>query len=360
MTRVYNFSAGPAILPEPVLARARDELLDWHGSGTSVMEMSHRGREFISIADKAEADLRALLGIPDDYAVLFLQGGALAQNAFVPLNLLGDRTVADYIDTGLWSGKSIAEARKYCSVNVAASSGDRKHTYVPAQSAWRLSTDAAYVHVCTNETIGGVEYHWVPDAGEVPVVADMSSHLLSRPLDVRRYGLIYAGAQKNIGPAGLTLVIVRRDLLGRARKDTPAVFDYAVQAEADSMYNTPATFGIYLAGLVFEWLTAGGGLAAIETRNIAKAELLYAEIDRSGFYRNPVAVTDRSRMNVPFFLPDERLDAEFLAGAAERGLVALKGHRAVGGMRASIYNAMPMAGVEALAVWMREFERRHG
>jgi phosphoserine aminotransferase len=324
------------------------------------MEMSHRGREFISIADKAEADLRALLGIPDEYAVLFLQGGALAQNAFVPLNLLGDRTVADYIDTGLWSGKSIAEARKYCSVNVAASSADRKHTYVPAQSAWRLSTDAAYVHVCTNETIGGVEYHWVPDAGEVPVVADMSSHLLSRPLDVRRYGLIYAGAQKNIGPAGLTLVIVRRDLLGRARKDTPAVFDYAVQAEADSMYNTPATFGIYLAGLVFEWLAAGGGLAAIETRNIAKAELLYAEIDRSGFYRNPVATADRSRMNVPFFLPDERLDAEFLAGAAERGLVALKGHRAVGGMRASIYNAMPMAGVEALAVWMREFERRHG
>ncbi len=360
MSRVHNFSAGPAALPEPVLARARDELLDWHGSGMSVMEMSHRGREFTSIAAKAEADLRALLAVPDDYAVLFLQGGALAQNAFVPLNLLGDRRVADYVDTGLWSGKSIAEARKYCTVNIAASGADRQYRHVPDRADWRLSPDAAYVHLCTNETIGGVEYHWVPDTGAVPLVADMSSHILSRPIDVRRYGLIYAGAQKNIGPAGLTLVIVRRDLLGHARPDTPAVFDYTVQAKAGSMYNTPATFGIYLAGLVFEWLTAEGGLAAIEARNVAKAALLYAEVDRSGFYRNPVAVADRSRMNVPFFLPDDRLDEPFLRGAAERGLVQLKGHRVVGGMRASIYNAMPIAGVEALTAWMRDFEARNG
>jgi phosphoserine aminotransferase len=322
--------------------------------------MSHRGREFTSIAAKAEADLRALLAVPDDYAVLFLQGGALAQNAFVPLNLLGDRRVADYVDTGLWSGKSIAEARKYCTVNIAASGADRQYRHVPDRADWRLSPDAAYVHLCTNETIGGVEYHWVPDTGAVPLVADMSSHILSRPIDVRRYGLIYAGAQKNIGPAGLTLVIVRQDLLGHARPDTPAVFDYTVQAKAGSMYNTPATFGIYLAGLVFEWLTAEGGLAAIEARNVAKAALLYGEIDRSGFYRNPVAAADRSRMNVPFFLPDDRLDEPFLRGAAERGLVQLKGHRVVGGMRASIYNAMPIAGVEALTAWMRDFEARHG
>jgi phosphoserine aminotransferase len=360
MSRVHNFSAGPAALPESVLARARDELLDWHGCGMSVMEMSHRGREFTSIAAKAEADLRALLAVPDDYAVLFLQGGALAQNAFVPLNLLGDRRVADYVDTGLWSGKSIAEARKYCTVNIAASGADRQYRHVPDRADWRLSPDAAYVHLCTNETIGGVEYHWVPDTGAVPLVADMSSHILSRPIDVRRYGLIYAGAQKNIGPAGLTLVIVRQDLLGHARPDTPAVFDYTVQAKAGSMYNTPATFGIYLAGLVFEWLTAEGGLAAIEARNVAKAALLYGEIDRSGFYRNPVAAADRSRMNVPFFLADDRLDEPFLRGAAERGLVQLKGHRVVGGMRASIYNAMPIAGVEALTAWMRDFEARHG
>jgi phosphoserine aminotransferase len=360
MSRVHNFSAGPAALPESVLARARDELLDWHGCGMSVMEMSHRGREFTSIAAKAEADLRALLAVPDDYAVLFLQGGALAQNAFVPLNLLGDRRVADYVDTGLWSGKSIAEARKYCTVNIAASGADRQYRHVPDRADWRLSPDAAYVHLCTNETIGGVEYHWVPDTGAVPLVADMSSHILSRPIDVRRYGLIYAGAQKNIGPAGLTLVIVRQDLLGHARPDTPAVFDYTVQAKAGSMYNTPATFGIYLAGLVFEWLTAEGGLAAIEARNVAKAALLYGEIDRSDFYRNPVAAADRSRMNVPFFLPDDRLDEPFLRGAAERGLVQLKGHRVVGGMRASIYNAMPIAGVEALTAWMRDFEARHG
>lgn len=360
MSRVYNFSAGPAALPQPVLARARDELLDWHGVGMSVMEMSHRSAEFIGIAEKAEADLRALLAIPANYRVLFLQGGALAQNAFVPLNLLGARKTADYVDTGLWSGKSIAEARKYCDVHVAASAADARYTYVPPQSAWQLSADPAYVHICTNETIGGVEYHWTPDCGDVPVVADMSSHILSRAVDVARFGLIYAGAQKNIGPAGLTVVIVREDLLGRARSDTPSVFDYAVQAGADSMYNTPATFGIYLAGLVFEWLAAQGGVAAIERVNVAKARLLYEEIDRTGFYRNPVRTADRSRMNVPFFLPDAALDADFLKGAKACGLVQLKGHRAVGGMRASIYNAMPLAGVEALVAYMREFEAAHG
>jgi len=358
--RVWNFSAGPAAMPEPVLQRAQAELLDWHGRGMSVMEMSHRGADFVSVATKTEADLRELLGIPADYRVLFMQGGALAQNAIVPLNLLPPDGVADYIDTGHWSLKSIAEVRKYGRVNVAASSADARYTCVPDRPAWRLSGDASYVHLTTNETIGGVEYPWIPDTGTVPLVADASSHLLSRPLDVARFGVIYAGAQKNIGPAGLTLVIVREDLTGRARRECPSVFDYAVQAKAGSMFNTPSTFGIYLAGLTFQWLLAQGGLAAIERVNIAKAEALYAEIDRTGFYRNPVRQSDRSRMNVPFFLRDERLDAPFLEGAAARGLVQLKGHRAVGGMRASIYNAMPLAGVLALTQWLREFEREHG
>jgi phosphoserine aminotransferase len=358
--RVFNFSPGPAALPEPVLQRAQAELLDWHGSGMSVMEMSHRGRDFISIAAKAETDLRALLGIPERYEVLFLQGGAQGQNAAVPLNLLPVGGTADYVDTGHWALKSIAEARRYGSVNVAASAQDRKYTYIPRQDAWRLTRDAAYVHVTTNETIGGVEYHWTPDTGDVPLVADMSSHILSRPLAVSRFGVIYAGAQKNIGPAGLTLVIVRDDLLDRARPECPSIFDYGAQAKADSMLNTPATFGIYLAGLTFEWLIAQGGLAAMERVNIAKAERLYAEIDRSGFYRNPVAREDRSRMNVPFFLPDTRLDAPFLEGAKARGLVQLKGHRAQGGMRASIYNAMPLAGVDALCAYLDEFRRTHG
>ncbi|MGE5088916.1 MAG: 3-phosphoserine/phosphohydroxythreonine transaminase [Candidatus Levyibacteriota bacterium] len=358
--RVWNFSAGPAAMPEPVLQRAQAELLDWQGRGMSVMEMSHRGADFTSIAHKAEADLRALLAIPANYKVLFLQGGALAQNAIVPLNLLAPGGVADYVDTGHWAQKSIAEARKYGEVSVVASSADAQYTYVPPQSAWRRSPAASYVHVTTNETIGGVEWFRVPDTGDTPLVADASSHLLSRPLDVSRFGVIYAGAQKNIGPAGLTLVIVREDLIGRARRECPSVFDYAVQAGAESMYNTPATFGIYLAGLTFEWLIAQGGLPAIERANIAKADALYAEIDRSGFYRNPVRKSDRSRMNVPFFLPDDRLNDAFLAGAKSRGLVQLKGHRVVGGMRASIYNAMPLAGVEALVEWMREFERQHG
>ncbi|MEO5700722.1 MAG: 3-phosphoserine/phosphohydroxythreonine transaminase [Casimicrobiaceae bacterium] len=360
MGRVFNFSAGPAALPEPVLVRARDELLDWHGSGMSVMEMSHRGKEFVGIAARAEAGLRRILGVPDDYSVLFLQGGALAQNAFVPLNLLGAHHTADYVETGSWSEKSIEEARKYCTVHIAASSRDQGFTCVPAQSEWQLSADPAYVHICTNETIGGVEYHWTPDTGAVPLVADMSSHILSRPVDVRRFGLIYAGAQKNIGPAGLTVVIVRKNLLDRARPDTPAVFAYGVQARAESMFNTPPTYAVYLAGLVFDWLEEQGGLTAMEAINIRKATLLYDEIDQGGFYRNTVRKQDRSRMNVTFALPDAALDAEFLAGATARGLEQLKGHRSVGGMRASIYNAMPLAGVEALAVWMREFAASHG
>ena len=358
--RVYNFSAGPAAMPEPVLQRAQAELLDYRGSGMSVLEMSHRGSVFTAILAKAEADLRTLLGIGDGYRVLFLQGGALGQNAAVPLNLLPPDGVADYVDTGHWAQKSIAEARKYGRVNVAASSADQNYTYVPPASSWQRSRDASYVHVTTNETIGGVEYFDIPDVGDTPLVADASSHILSRPLDVARFGVIYAGAQKNIGPAGLTVVIVRNDLTGRARRECPSVFDYAVQAKSDSMFNTPATFAIYLAGLTFEWLAAQGGLAAIERANVAKAETLYAEIDRSGFYRNPVRKSDRSRMSVPFFLRDESLNDAFLDGAKQRGLTQLKGHRAVGGMRASLYNAMPLAGVHALVEWMREFERTHG
>src|SRR6266536_3260357 len=358
--RVFNFSAGPAVLPEEVLRKAAAEMLDWHGSGMSVMEMSHRGKEFISIADRAEADLRALLAIPDNYKVLFLQGGAIGENAIVPMNLLGDRSVADYVNTGEWSKKSIKEAKKYCTVNVAASAEDRNFTYVPARTTWKLTKDAAYVHVCTNETIGGVEYQWVPETGVVPLVADMSSHLLSRAIEVAKYGVIYGGAQKNIGPAGLTLVIVRDDLLDRALPITPSAFNWKEQAAADSMLNTPATYAIYIAGLVFEWLQGEGGLAAIERRNMAKAKLIYDYLDRSQFYRNPVRKQDRSRMNVPFKLHDESLDEAFLKGAKERGMLQLKGHRSVGGMRASIYNAMPIEGVRTLIEYMQDFERRHG
>jgi len=360
MNRVINFSAGPAALPVEVLKRAAEEMLDWHGSGMSVMEMSHRGKEFISIAEKAEADLRELMDIPASYKVLFLQGGAIAQNAIVPMNLLRGKSSADYVNTGEWSKKSIKEAKKYCSVNVAASAEDKSFTYVPPRESWKLSKDAAYVHICANETIGGVEYHWVPDTGEVPLVADMSSNILSRPIDVSKFGLIYAGAQKNIGPAGLTLVIVREDLLGQALAVTPSVFDYKQQAENDSMLNTPSTYGIYIAGLVFEWLKAKGGLAAIEQHNIAKAKVLYDYLDQSGFYASPVAKQDRSRMNIPFKLPSEALDEEFLKGAKARSMVQLKGHRSVGGMRASIYNAMSIEGVQALVDYMGEFEARKG
>jgi phosphoserine aminotransferase len=358
--RVFNFSAGPAVLPESVLQQAAAEMLDWHGSGMSVMEMSHRGKEFIAIAAKAEADLRTLLAIPANYKVLFLQGGAIGENAIVPMNLLGGHSSIDFVNTGEWSKKSIKEAKKYAKVNIAASAEDRNFTYVPPQSAWKLDPNAAYVHCCTNETIGGVEYQWTPDTGAVPLVADMSSHILSRPVDVARYGVIYGGAQKNIGPAGLTIVIVRDDLLDRALPITPSAFHWKEQSEADSMLNTPPTYAIYVAGLVFEWLLKKGGLAAVERENLAKAKILYDYLDASPFYTNPVDRQDRSRMNVPFRLPDEALDEAFLKGAKERGMVQLKGHRSVGGMRASIYNAMPVEGVQALVAYMQDFARTRG
>jgi phosphoserine aminotransferase len=360
VTRVFNFSAGPAVLPQEVLEQTRDEMLDWHGSGMSVMEMSHRGKEFMSIVEAAEADLRELLAIPANYKVLFLQGGATFQFSMVPQNLLAGKKVADYIYTGQWSKKAIAEAGKFCMVNVAASSEDRNFTYVPKRETWRLDPASAYVHITTNETIGGVEYHWVPDVGDVPLVADMSSHILSRPIDVSRYGVIYAGAQKNIGPAGLTIVIVRDDLIGLAATGTAAMADYKTFADNDSMYNTPPTYAIYVAGLVFQWLKRLGGLAAMEETNIAKAQLLYDFLDSTGFYDCPVSVEDRSRMNVPFRISDDSLDAQFLEQAKGQGLVQLKGHRSVGGMRASIYNAMPVQGVQKLVDFMSEFERSHG
>jgi phosphoserine aminotransferase len=360
MTRVFNFSAGPAALPEPVLRQAADEMLDWRGSGMSVMEMSHRGKEFISIAAEAEALLRRLLAVPANYKLLFMQGGAIAENAIVPMNLLRGKASADYVDTGEWSKKSIKEAKKYAKVNVAASAADTGYTAIPARESWKLDPDAAYVHICSNETIGGVEYHFTPDVGSVPLVADMSSDILSRPVDVSRYGLIYAGAQKNIGPAGLTIVIVRDDLIGRALPVTPSAFDYKTVADNESMYNTPPTYAIYIAGLVFKWIEAQGGLAAMAERNRAKAALLYDYLATTGFYRSPVAPDCRSLMNVPFKLKDESLDKAFLEGAEARGMIQLKGHRSVGGMRASIYNAMPIEGVRTLVAYMREFEAKHG
>ena len=357
MSRIFNFSAGPAMLPAEVLARAGDEMLDWRGSGMGVMEMSHRGKEFMGIAAEAEADLRGLLAIPQSYKVLFLQGGATLQFAQIPMNLLAGKGKADYVVTGEWSKKAVKEAKNYCDVAIAASSEDRNFTYAPKKFSVRK--DAAYLHYCSNETIGGVEYHSIPDS-EVPLVADASSHFLSRPLDVSKFGLIYAGAQKNAGPAGLTFVIVRDDLIGKAAKGTPTVMDYKLQADADSMLNTPACYPMYVAGLVFKWMKQQGGLAAIEKKNIEKAKLLYDYLDQSKFFHNPVAKEDRSRMNVPFTLRDSALDAEFLKGAEARGMVQLKGHRSVGGMRASIYNAMPIEGVQALVAYMKEFEAKHG
>lgn len=357
MTRVYNFSAGPAMLPEDVIARAREEMLDWNGSGMSVMEMSHRGKEFMSIAERAEADLRELMGIPDNYRVLFLQGGASSQFAMVPLNLLRGKSVADYVNTGSWSKKAVAEAKRFCSVNDA---GTTDGTTVPSQDALNLSADAAYVHYTPNETIQGLEFPYVPETGDVPLVADMSSTILSRPVDVSRYGIIYAGAQKNIGPAGLTVVIVREDLMGETVAGTPTMFDYKTHAEAGSMYNTPPTYAWYLAGLVFEWLKEKGGLAGMAEINKRKADKLYGAIDGSDFYANPVDPQCRSWMNVPFTLADAELDSVFLDEAKKQGLVTLKGHRSVGGMRASIYNAMPEAGVDALVAFMADFEKRHG
>jgi phosphoserine aminotransferase len=360
MTRVFNFSAGPAVLPEPVLRQAADEMLDWRGSGMSVMEMSHRGPEFMSIHADAQARLRRLLAVPAHYRVLFMQGGAIAENAIVPMNMLRGRASADYIDTGEWSKRSIAEARRYARINVAASGAAARYTHIPPRESWALDPDAAYVHICTNETIGGVEYHSVPEVGDVPLVADVSSDILSRPLDVSKFGLLYGGAQKNIGPAGLTIVIVREDLLGQALACTPDAFNYGLQADADSMLNTPPTYAIYIAGLVFAWLEAQGGLAAIGARNQRKAALLYDYLDGTAFYTAPVARDCRSLMNVPFTLPDAALDAEFLKGAEDAGLKQLKGHRLVGGMRASIYNAMPVEGVQALVAYMKDFERRKG
>jgi phosphoserine aminotransferase len=360
MTRVFNFSAGPAALPPSVLQQAADEMLDWHGSGMSVMEMSHRGKEFIGIAGEAEALLRELLAVPAGYKVLFMQGGAIAENAIVPMNLMRGHASADYIDTGEWSKKSIKEAKKYGSVNIAASAADSGYTTIPARNSWKLDPKAAYVHICSNETIGGVEYHFTPDTGPVPLVADMSSSILSRPVDVSKYGLIYGGAQKNIGPAGLTIVIVREDLLGGALPITPSAFDYKVVADNESMYNTPPTYAIYIAGLVFKWLKAQGGLAGIEAHNRKKAALLYDYLDSTAFYSAPVAQDCRSLMNVPFKLKDEALDGAFLKGAEARGMMQLKGHRSVGGMRASIYNAMPIEGVQTLVAYMKEFEAQHG
>ncbi len=360
MARVYNFSAGPAMLPEAVLKQAQAELPDWHGAGASIMEMSHRGKEFIGVAAEAEQDVRDLLNIPSNYKVLFLQGGASTQFATIPMNLLRGKRSADYIWTGAWGKKAISEAKKYCEVNVAASSEKDNFSSIPDFNTWALNKDAAYVHYTPNETIGGVEFHWIPDTGSVPLVADCSSTILSRPLDVSRFGLIYAGAQKNIGPSGVTLVIVRDDLIGDVLPITPSVYDYAQQAEADSMVNTPPTYSIYFAGLVFKWLQGQGGLSAMATLNERKAQKLYSAIDQSSLYRNPVEKTARSWMNVPFVLSDPDLDKEFLAGATAAGLTTLKGHRSVGGMRASIYNAMPEAGVEALIDYMGDFEKRKG
>ncbi|MGD8742655.1 MAG: 3-phosphoserine/phosphohydroxythreonine transaminase [Granulosicoccaceae bacterium] len=358
MKRVYNFSAGPAMLPQAVIEQAQQEMLDWHGSGMSVMEMSHRGKEYMSIAAQAEADLREIMAIPDNYKVLFLQGGASSQFAMVPLNLLRGKNRADYINTGAWSKKAIAEAGRYCEVNIAASTEENKFTSVPAQDTLQLSADAAYVHYTPNETIGGVEFPYVPATNGIPLVADMSSTILSRPINVADYGVIYAGAQKNIGPAGLTVVIVREDLMGDVIDGTPSMFNYKIHADNDSMYNTPPTYSWYLAGLVFAWIKQLGGLAKMAEINERKANLLYGMIDNSDFYANPVDVACRSWMNVPFTLADPELDATFLAEAGEAGMVTLKGHRSVGGMRASIYNAMPEAGVQALVDFMKDFEQR--
>jgi phosphoserine aminotransferase len=376
MVRPWNFSAGPAAIPLEVLQRAAAEMTDWHGSGMSVMEMSHRGKHFTQIRDEAEADLRELLSVPDEFAVLFMQGGATAENAIIPLNLIGRRDYgrADYIASGIWSSKSLKEAARYGDISIAASSGDttvidgvkyQPWTWFPGVDSWRIRPDAAYLHLCGNETIGGVEFVDYPDmaehgAADVPLVVDVSSHFLSRTIDFSRVQVAYAGAQKNAGPAGLTVVIIRRDLLGFALPACPSAFDYANVAGADSMFNTPPTYAIYIAGLVFKWLKRQGGLAAIEAGNIAKAQALYGYLDSSALYVNTVHAASRSRMNVPFFLRDEGLNAAFLAGAEQAGLTQLKGHKSVGGMRASIYNAVPPEAVRALISYMQDFERRHG
>jgi phosphoserine aminotransferase len=358
MTRSYNFCAGPAALPEAVLTTARDDMLDWHGTGLSFMEMSHRSPEVVGVAEQAEKTLRKLLGISDDYAVLFLQGGASSQFSAVPINLMGEQTAIDYVNTGQWSKKAIAEARRYGQVNVVASSEDTNFSTIPDQDSWQLSSDAAYLHYTPNETIGGVEFFWTPQV-DVPLVADMSSTILSRQIDVAKHGVIYAGAQKNIGPAGLTLVIVRRDLLGSAQASCPAMMNWQVAADNESMYNTPPTFALYLAALVFDWLQAQGGLEAMEVINRRKAAKLYGAIDGSDFYSNPVEVASRSLMNVPFILANPDLDKTFLQQADQAGLLNLKGHRSVGGMRASLYNAVGEDAVDALVAFMQDFEQHN-
>ncbi|GAA5236493.1 3-phosphoserine/phosphohydroxythreonine transaminase [Verticiella sediminum] len=374
--RPYNFSAGPAAMPESVLRQAAEEMLDWRGSGMSVMEMSHRGKEFVQICDEAEADLRSLLGVGDDYAVLFMQGGATAENAIIPLNLIGRRPEhkADYVLSGSWSKKSHKEAQRYGDIAIAAAADQEKtlegkaqapYTWMPVPADWKVRPDASYVHFCSNETIDGIEFIDWPTgdaygAADVPLVIDASSHFLSRPMQIARAGVLYAGAQKNAGPAGVTVVVVRRDLIGHALPVCPSAFDYVNVAKEHSRFNTPPTYGIYLAGLVFKWVLANGGLAGMEAANKAKADLLYSYIDGSGFYRNRIHAPVRSRMNVPFVLADESHNDAFLKGSAEAGLLSLKGHKSVGGMRASIYNAMPIAGVQALVDYMREFAQRHG
>ncbi len=367
MTAIYNFSAGPAVLPKDVLQQAAAEMLDWHGSGMSVMEMSHRGPEFMSIHEAALADFRELLSVPENYKILFLQGGGLGENAIVPMNLVGRRSASamqpatvDFVITGSWTKKSAREAAKYAQVNIAATAEDNKLTAIPDPASWKLSKDAAYVHICTNETIDGLEYQFVPEVGDVPLVADMSSHIMARPVDVSRYGVIFGGAQKNLGPAGLTVVIVREDLLGHALPICPSAFEWKTVAENNSMYNTPPTYAIYIAGLVFQWLKEQGGVRAMEQRNIAKSAMLYDYLDSTGFYQNRVVRECRSRMNVPFYLQDETLNTAFLAGAKEHGLLQLKGHKSVGGMRASLYNAMPVEGVQTLIAYMKDFEARNG
>jgi phosphoserine aminotransferase len=360
MKTVYNFAPGPAMLPRPVMKKAQEEFLDWNGTGMSVMEVSHRSKEFIALAETSEADLRDILGIPANYKVLFMQGGATSQFAMVPMNLLQGGKSADYVITGNWSSKAYKEAQRHGQARVAATSREQNYMTIPDRASWQLDKNAAYVYICSNETIGGVEFHEIPDTGAVPLVADMTSHALSRPVDVSKFGLIIAGSQKNIGPAGLVIVIIRADLIGRESEHLPSLMDYAHMAANESMSNTPPTFSWYIAALVFKWIKAEGGLKVMEERAVKRSSRLYAAIDASGFYKNPVDQRYRSRMNVPFTLKDDKLDAKFLSEAKAAGLEALKGHRSVGGMRASIYNAMPMEGVDALISFMQEFERKNG
>jgi len=360
MSRVYNFGPGPATLPEPVLNKAREDLPEWHSSGMSVIELSHRGKDFVGIAEQAEAVLRELLAIPSSYRVLFLQGGATGQFAAVPLNLQRDKARFAYLSTGLWSEKAIAEAKRYGEVQLVASSKEGGYTAIPSRSDWKIDSDVAYLHYTANETIGGVEFQSIPEVGNLTLVTDMSSNILSRPVDVSRFGVIYAGAQKNLGPAGITIVIVREDLIGHAHPLTPSVLDYKLQADNGSMLNTPPTYNWYLLGLVLDWLKEQGGISVIEARNSRKADKLYAAIDASSFYSNPVDPIVRSRMNVPFLLANTDLEKTFLAQAKEHGLVNLEGHRSVGGLRASIYNAMTEEGVDKLVAFMHEFEQKQG